>query len=149
MNFVALCIANVAPSSSGRCSSGVANVESTATGTPDAHSTSSSATSSSGFDGDSSHSRSAPSHAASVAAVSRRVDRLQRDPPGRGPRRPAASASTRSPRTGATTRAPAGSVSTIAAAAAVPDANATHAPPSSAPIASSSASQLGEPSSRA
>ena len=34
MNFVALCIANVAPSSSGRCSSGVANVESTATGTP-------------------------------------------------------------------------------------------------------------------
>jgi hypothetical protein len=70
MNFVALCIANVAPSSSGRCSSGDANVESTATGTPAAHSTSSSATSSSGFDGDSSHSRSALSDRASVAAVS-------------------------------------------------------------------------------
>jgi hypothetical protein len=37
----------------------------------------------------------------------------------------------------------------IAAAPAVPDENATAVPPSSAPIAASNASQLGDPSSRA
>ena len=69
MNFVALCRENAAPNSKGRCSSGVAKVESTATGRPTAQ-RSSSPTSSSGLLGDSSHSRSAPSHASKVAAVS-------------------------------------------------------------------------------
>ena len=85
MNFVALCRENAAPSSSGRCSSGVANVESTATGTPHPHSRSSSATSSSGLLGDSSHSRSAPSLARKRRRRVPRVDGLQRDPPGRRP----------------------------------------------------------------
>ena len=71
MNFVALCRENAAPSSNGRCSSGVANVESTATGDAATRTARRARhTSSSGLLGDSSHSRSAPSHARKVASVS-------------------------------------------------------------------------------
>ena len=67
MNFVALWTTTSAPNSSGRWSSGVASVESTTTSAPascaPSHSTSSSAIATSGFDGVSIHSRSAPAQA--------------------------------------------------------------------------------------
>ena len=74
MNFVALWTTMSAPSSSGRWSSGVTRVESTATSAParcaPSHRASSSAIASIGFDGVSTHSRSAPAQAARTAAVS-------------------------------------------------------------------------------
>ena len=51
MNLVALWIAKSAPNDSARCSSGEANVPSTATAHGAAHNASSSAISTSGFDG--------------------------------------------------------------------------------------------------
>ena len=74
MYFVALWTTTSAPSSSGRCSSGVAKVASTATAAPAAWapsiSRSSSATPISGLVGVSTHSSAAPSHSRSTASVS-------------------------------------------------------------------------------
>ncbi len=74
MSFVAEWTTRSAPSSSGRCSSGDANVLSTALSAPAARaaavSRSMSAISSAGFVGDSSHTIAAPGIAASTASAS-------------------------------------------------------------------------------
>ena len=71
MNLVALCTTTSAPSVSGRCASGVANVLSTTTSAPAdrpaRHSAGRSATSSRGLVGDSSQSTCAPAAAATMA----------------------------------------------------------------------------------
>ena len=152
MNFVAECTTTSAPSVSGRCARGVANVLSTTTNAPAArpatHSTGRSATSSSGFVGDSSHSTWAPAAAAIIAPVSVTST-------GMTTQRPFASSAASSARTpayesvGTTIFDPVGSVSSTAAHAPMPDENATALPPSRAPRTSSKACQVAVPPSRA
>ena len=89
MNFVAAWMTRSAPSLSGCCSSGVANVLSTTTRVPAlrgaAQMAATSAVSSSGLVGDSSHSRSASSARAIQAAVSAGANRSTRQPWSRAP----------------------------------------------------------------
>ena len=74
MNFVAECTTRSAPSSRGRCSTGVANVLSTATYAPSSWAAAMiagrSATSSAGLVGDSTHTSDASSQAFTTASVS-------------------------------------------------------------------------------
>ena len=89
MNFVAAWMTRSAPSASGCCSSGVANVLSTTTRVPGlrgaAQMAARSAVSSSGLVGDSTHSRSASSARDTHAAVSGGANRSTRQPWSRAP----------------------------------------------------------------
>ena len=145
MNFVALCIENVAPSSSGRCSSGVANVESTATGTPaGAQHGRARRPRAAGCSASPATAGRRPRTRASVASVSVVSTVGQRDPARPPPARPSSAARPRvardRPDDPRARRQRLEDRRRRGGAGRERDAG----PPSSAPIASSSASQLGD-----
>ena len=148
MYFVAECTTTSAPSSSGRCSSGVANVLSTATIAPCACAARAiaamSATSSAGLVGDSNHTIAASAHASATAAVSVMSTNTAFARPCSSRSASAATVPVYECR-GATIVPPGSTRSNTAAMAAMPDANDTQRPPSSAPRVSSNAVHDGFP----
>jgi hypothetical protein len=147
MNLVPLCSTTVAPSDSGWAQMGVANVLSTTTWAPAtdaaAQMVGTSATSSVGFAGVSTHTTSAPGIAAITCSVS--VTSTKRTSMRACSTRSATSE--RTPRYDApgSTSTRGASANSVADAAAMPDAYASAVPPSSAPTASSRACQVAVP----